>query len=159
MIALAQISETALVGGQLALSLLSETKSAEGPDCTRWMIAFVAVFILAIFLVAIVVWLLLKRRFLEIKLVATIALLYLSGSSIDLAIRSIGLKFSVPGVGWPGAIVALAAMGVIGILGWHRQTRGVSDPLAEHMTSFSRDSAWARRFKSWRTNWGFRRHI
>ena len=43
MIALAQISDTALVGGQLALSLLSETQTAEDPDCTRWMIVLEAI--------------------------------------------------------------------------------------------------------------------
>lgn len=80
-----------------------------------------------------VVWLLLRRRRLEIRLVATIALLYLSGQSISLVVRSLGVEFNVSGVGWSGTIVALAAIGVIGFLGWHHQARAVSDPLAGHI--------------------------
>lgn len=133
MIALAQISAAALVGGQLALSLLSETEPAEGPDCTGWKIAFVAVVILAVILAGIVVFLLVRRHSLAIRLVATVALAYLTGPSISFVVRSFGVEFSVPGAGWSGVIVALAAMGVIGFLAWHRQTRAVSDPLAEHI--------------------------
>lgn len=39
MIALAQISGTAFVSGELALSLLSETESAEGTECTPWKLS------------------------------------------------------------------------------------------------------------------------